>query len=200
MDDAVEGGAMAKLEEDRPLPSAGSTHTQLRRMHHIAYVVKDQERTRRFYEDVVGLPLLAAWAEIGEISAFPGRKVEFCHTFFGLGDGAALAFFAFADDDVYEAIKLTPRNGFTHAAIAVSREAQQQVKARLEAAGHSTRCIDHGYCHSLYVDDPDQMVLEFTADPDDASETAAWQSETAHATLSRWVGGDRSTNNELRHR
>ena len=27
------------------------------RMHHVAYVVKDQEVTRRFYEDVVGLPL-----------------------------------------------------------------------------------------------------------------------------------------------
>jgi glyoxylase I family protein len=187
-------------EEDRPLPSSGSTDAHLRRMHHLAYVVKDQERTRHFYEDVVGLPLLAAWAEVGEISPFPGRKVEFCHTFFGLGDGAALAFFAFADDDVYEAVKLNPRNGFTHAAIAVSREAQQQVKARLEAAGHPTRYIDHGYCQSLYVDDPDQMVLEFTADPDDASEIAAWQAETAHVTLSRWVGGDRTTNNDLRHR
>jgi glyoxylase I family protein len=191
---------MTTTDESRDVPGAGRAQAHLRRMHHIAYVVKDQERTRRFYEDVVGLPLLATWAEIGEISAFPGRKVEFCHTFFGLGDGAALAFFAFADNDVYEAIRLNPRNGFTHAAIAVSREAQQQVRTRLEGAGYPTRFIDHGYCQSLYVDDPDQMVLEFTADPDDASEIAAWQAETAHTTLSRWVGGDRTTNNELRHR
>ena len=29
------------------------------RLHHHAFVVKDQKATRRFYEDVVGLPLVA---------------------------------------------------------------------------------------------------------------------------------------------
>ena len=32
--------------------------------HHIAYLVKDQEATRHFYEDVIGLPLVA-WAMLG---------------------------------------------------------------------------------------------------------------------------------------
>ena len=27
------------------------------RLHHTAYVTKDQEKTRQFYEDVIGLPL-----------------------------------------------------------------------------------------------------------------------------------------------
>jgi len=31
------------------------------RLHHTAYVSKDLEATRKFYEDVIGLPLLASW-------------------------------------------------------------------------------------------------------------------------------------------
>ena len=32
------------------------------RLHHNARVVKDHEKTRQFYQDVVGMPLLATWA------------------------------------------------------------------------------------------------------------------------------------------
>ena len=172
----------------------------MNRMHHIAYVVKDQNATRHFYEDVVGLPLIATWAEVNEFQAFPGRQVEYCHTFFGLADGAALAFFAFADDDVYEAISPKIRNGFTHPAISVSRDAQQQMKSRLDAAGYAPYFIDHGYCLSLYVSDPDGMVLEFTSDPENADELWAWQARTAHETLTQWLAGDRTPNNDLRDR
>src|SRR5689334_8369528 len=116
------------------LVSRGGGMTQLERMHHIAYVVKDQEATRQFYEDVVGLRLVATWAEVNDIFPdFPGRKVEYCHTFFALGDGSALAFFAFADDDVYETMR--NRNGLAHAAIAVTPEEQERIKAQLEDAG-----------------------------------------------------------------
>ncbi len=190
---------MTQAAEERLVQRPENNPLNLGRMHHAAYAVKDQEATRHFYEDVVGLPLIAAWAEVGEISAFPGRQVEFCHTFFGLADGSALAFFAFAEDDVYEAVKRQPVNGFTHVAIAVNRDTQEQMKARLESAGCATRFIDHGYCQSLYVDDPDRMVLEFTTDPDNVGDINSWQAETAHVTLSRWVSGDRTPNNDLRH-
>ena len=33
------------------------------RLHHNAWVVKDLERTRQFYEDLLGLPLTATWCE-----------------------------------------------------------------------------------------------------------------------------------------
>ena len=33
------------------------------RLHHNAYVCADPERTRHFYEDILGLPLLATWIE-----------------------------------------------------------------------------------------------------------------------------------------
>jgi glyoxylase I family protein len=43
-----------------PSPSApGAQLTPPARLHHHAFVTTDQEATRRFYEDVVGLPLVA---------------------------------------------------------------------------------------------------------------------------------------------
>jgi glyoxylase I family protein len=170
------------------------------RLHHVAYVVRDQEATRHFYEDLIGLPLVATWAEVNEISLFPGRKVEYCHTFYGLGDGSALAFFAFADEAVYDAVSPKISNGFTHSAIAVTRQGQDQAKERLDAAGLRPYQIDHGYCQSLYVNDPDGMVVELTSDPDDIAELQQWQADSAHETLSRWLAGDRTPNNDVRNR
>ena len=64
------------------------------RLHHTAYVTKDLEATRAFYEDVLGFPLLATYCEKDELF---GKERTYCHCFFELGDGGALAFFQFAD-------------------------------------------------------------------------------------------------------
>jgi len=87
-------------EEETAMPDQVQAHTGSRvlkelplRLHHNAYVCANQERTRHFYEDIVGLPLVATWIEESEFPEFPGRKVSFAHTFFGIGDGGALAFF-----------------------------------------------------------------------------------------------------------
>ena len=37
------------------------------RLHHTAYVTRDLEATRHFYENVIGLPLVATWCEADEI-------------------------------------------------------------------------------------------------------------------------------------
>ena len=44
------------------------------RLHHHATVTDDQEANRRFYEEVIGVPLVATWTEIDELfggDAFP---------------------------------------------------------------------------------------------------------------------------------
>jgi len=169
------------------------------RLHHTARVVKDQEITRKFYEDVIGMPLVAAWTEVGQIPEMPNEKINFCHTFFGLTDGGAMAFFQFAKFEVYDIYKAKVQTGFNHIALAVSREAQDGIQARLEAAGYSVRLLDHGYCRSIYISDPDLLTLEFTSDPDDAMKLAETQGKTAHATLKRWLGGDYTPNNDLQH-
>ena len=89
MPDQVHAPTSSRLLRELPL-----------RLHHNAYVCANQERTRHFYEDIIGLPLVATWIEEGESPDFPGRKISFVHTFFGIGDGGALAFFEFAAPDV----------------------------------------------------------------------------------------------------
>ena len=64
------------------------------RLHHPPDVTRDMEATRKFYEDVIGLPLVATWSESDELF---GAVRTYCHCFFGLGDGGALAFFQFAN-------------------------------------------------------------------------------------------------------
>ncbi len=77
------------------------------RLHHNAYVTKDQEKTRQFYEDVIGLPLVATWCESDELF---GKMRTYVHTFYGIGDGGALAFFQFADPAIRPSSGRTCRN------------------------------------------------------------------------------------------
>jgi len=167
------------------------------RLHHTARVVQDQEATRKFYEDVLGMPLVGTWTEVDEFPDVPNEKVNYCHTFYALADGSALAFFQFAKPEVYEIYKANVETGFNHLALAVSREAQDKLQARLEAAGYPVHTLDHGYCRSIYTSDPDQLRLEFASDPSDAARIAESQSKSAHATLKRWLGGDHTSNNDL---
>jgi len=70
------------------------------RLHHYAFVIRDHEANRQFFEDVLGLPLVATWCE-RVFNTEVQREVAYCHTFFGLADGSALAFFQFADAEMY---------------------------------------------------------------------------------------------------
>jgi len=168
------------------------------RLHHHAYVCSDQARTRHFYEDVIGLPLIATWIEAKEFPDFPGRELSYSHTFYGIGDGGALAFFEFADEDAATHFRANEQRRFVHIALAVTSKAQQNIEARLNAEGFPLRIVEHGYCRSLYVQDPDGLLIEFTVDPDDVEDINAWQKETAHEALDRWISGDRTINNDIR--
>ena len=96
------------------------------RLHHTAYVTRDLEATRAFYEDVIGLPLVATWCEIDEL--FGARRV-YCHLFFELADGGALAFFKFANPQDEE---LFSRDGVPETRSAVPRGRQDTAPVRAE--------------------------------------------------------------------
>jgi glyoxylase I family protein len=166
-----------------------------KRLHHNAYVTDDQEKTRRFYEDVLGFPLTAMWIE--EVS-HGGMSSIMSHAFYGIGDGGALAFFEFADPEIKDATAPKKQSGYVHIALAISEAGQTEIRDRLAAANLRSAVIDHGYCRSLYVEDPNGLTLEFTVDPPHAAEIATYQRETAHKTMQRWKQGDRSPNNALR--
>ena len=57
MDDATPKAA--------PGRNARLLQRQPERLHHYAFVVKDQEKNRQFFEDVLGIPLAATWCEQG---------------------------------------------------------------------------------------------------------------------------------------
>lgn len=187
--------APAKLAATTPVPPP-------LRLHHHAYVVRDHEANRRFLEDLLGIPLVATWCE-KSVSRDTGEPMEFCHTFFGLADGSALAFFQFADPAVYERTqaKQPAALGFyDHIALKVEDDHYEALKTRLNAAGEPFREIDHGYCKSIYTTSPDGLIVEFTCDPPDVAEIDAIRRADAHSELDRWLGGDRRVNNQLRHR
>ena len=170
------------------------------RLHHYAFVVRDQETNRKFFEDVIGLPLVATWCE-RTFNKDLKRDVEYCHTFFGLGDGGAIAFFQFADAEMYERSKpVFPQvAAFQHIAFKADRSTFDEIERRLKAANVATRITDHGYCLSLYATSPDGLRVEFVVDPPNVDAINAMRKADAHQELTRWLAGDRHPNNTDRH-
>lgn len=171
------------------------------RLHHTAYVSKDLEKTRAFYEEIIGLPLIATWCEADELF---GEVRTYCHCFFGLEDGSALAFFQFANErDQALFGPPMPPSPFHHIALAVDPETQRAVEARLEAAGYrapDTYVLEHGYCRSVYVTDPNGMIVELTHDSPSAvgPEVEEARRKDARRELARWLAGDHTSNNTYR--
>ena len=169
-----------------------------RRLHHTAYVSKDLEATRHFYEDVLGMPLVATWCEKDELF---GKERTYCHCFFSMADGGALAFFQFADaEDQAEFGPPMPSTPFHHIAMDVDGETQRGIEQRLQDHGYGDKIyiLDHGYCRSIYATDPNGMIVEFTCDAPGAERINAIRREDAHSELRRWLAGDHRNNNMYR--
>src|ERR1700677_3683018 len=168
------------------------------RLHHAAYVCRDLEQTRKFYEDILGWPMVAAWRECDKV--FGEDELHYCHLFFQIADGGALAFFHFANPKQHEKFgHYGPHSPFVHLALKVAdAPGQQEMQRRLEAAGYPTMVIDHGYCVSLYVTDPNGPHVEFTVAHRAANKIAPRRLASAHEDLRKWLGGARPTNNEGR--
>lgn len=169
------------------------------RLHHTAYVTKDLEATRAFYEDVLGFPLMATYCEKDVLF---GKERTYAHCFFELADGSALAFFQFADpEDQAEFGPEIPSSPFIHVALDVDEEGQAELEKRIRDAGIAepqTYTLEHGYCRSVYVTDPNGMILEFTYDDPRAEPLDEERRATAHAELKRWLAGQHHNNNPFR--
>ncbi|WP_328308151.1 VOC family protein [Streptomyces sp. NBC_00442] len=184
-----------------PDPDRDRTRTRKRkntlplRLHHHAWITDDQEANRRFYEDVIGLPLVATRTEHQVLT---GSERAYSHALYGLADGSALAFFQFADpEDQKEFKTISDSTPLRHIAFKVETETQEAMGERVTAAGDAetnAHVIDHGFCVSLYVTDPNGLILEFVGHPD-VEKIDAERRATAHADLARWLAGDRTSNN-----
>ncbi len=171
------------------------------RLHHNAHVTRDLEAVRKFYEDIIGFPLVATWCEKTDLF---GKERTYAHCFFDIGDGECLAFFQFADDDDAEEFgPELPLSGFRHLALKVDQKTQDGIRDRLAAAGYKepdTYILNHGYCYSLYVFDPAKLLVEFTVDDPEVEQINADQLPKAHSELKRWLAGDHTPNNTQYHR
>jgi glyoxylase I family protein len=176
----------------------GTPDTIPLRLHHAAYVCRDLEQTRKFYEDIMGWPMVAAWRECDKV--FGEDELYYCHLFFQIADGGALAFFYFANPRQHEKFAdYGPHSPFVHLALKMTdANGQQELQLKLNAGGFETIVIDHGYCVSLYVTDPNGLNLEFTVDHPESDKITAKRTASAHEDLRKWLAGDRTTNNEWR--
>jgi glyoxylase I family protein len=61
-----------------------------------------------------------------------------------------------------------------------------------------TYVLEHGYCRSVYVTDPNGLILEFTLDSPRVDEINETRRADAHQSLARWLAGDHHSNNTYR--
>jgi catechol 2,3-dioxygenase-like lactoylglutathione lyase family enzyme len=154
----------------------------IRSLHHMAFRCRNSEETRAFYEDVVGLKLIAVH-EIGESKT--GRTVKALHTFFGMDDGSAVAFFevpgspfefkAQHDFDLHIALETDEAH--------VARVSDIARAKGLELRGPS----DHGFIRSIYLRDPNGYIVELAVKVSDYDAKMRDYATRAHATLKRWT-------------
>jgi catechol 2,3-dioxygenase-like lactoylglutathione lyase family enzyme len=154
-------------------------------LHHWAYRCRDAEETRRFYEDLLGLPLVHVIR--AERVPSTGEHCPYVHLFFQMRDGSCLAFFDLGDDRASDPSPNTPA-WVNHIALRVeSVAAVEEAKRRLEAAGVSVLGVtDHRFVESIYFFDPNGIRLELTA-PTGADAYVAQKAAGAHAECAAWT-------------
>lgn len=142
----------AELTELHLKPRADRAASTARGVHHVALISSDVESTIRFYDDLLGFPL---------IEMFENRDYEgSTHFFFDIGEGNALAFFDLPGLDLGPYMEVL--GGHHHLAISIERPQWEAAKQRLEAAGVECAHVDGS---SLYFRGPDGERLELISDP-----------------------------------
>ena len=155
-------------------------------LHHVAYRCRDAEETRRFYEDLLGLPLVhVVRADTVEST---GEACPFVHLFFEMTDGSCVAFFDLGDGAAAEPSPNTPR-WVNHLALRVGSQVEvDRARERLIAAGVDViGPVSHdGFVHSIYFFDPNGIRLELTLTMSSAQDLETFRDQ-AHAACAAWT-------------
>jgi glyoxylase I family protein len=168
----------------------------VRGMHHHAFRSSDIEKTRKFYEEVIGLPLIATFVETENPVYKDGES--YIHVFFELGDGSCLAFFQFQPNGAPTGF--AARDSFDHhIALEVDgKDAVLAVERRYKELGLNYYIHDHGYVYSIYTRDPNGMIVELTTKMPITAGVMAERKRSAHEDLKRWLDGIVEGNNPHR--
>lgn len=160
---------------------------RIKGLHHIAYKCGDPEATRRFYEDVLGLPMTMT-VEANTVPSTGGPAVTYFHFFFEMADGSSIAFFDFADDQAPLPSPNVPAWA-NHLALQVDTlEELRDWHRRLTEAGIDVAGeLDHEFVRSIYFFDPNGVRLELTAKTESEPAYVAKAKRAAHEEFSRWL-------------
>lgn len=126
----------------------------VRGVHHIALIARDVEETVRFYQELLGFPLV----ELVENRDYRGSS----HFFFDIGNRNLLGFFDFPGHDHPEFSETI--GGVQHLALSTSPEEFAAARRRLDEAGIDYLGPDRGIDNSLYIRDPNGVGIEFYAE------------------------------------
>lgn len=169
----------------RPSAASVAPAPKITGVHHTAFRCRDAGETRRFYEEIMGLPLAAALAFDKDPGT--GAPLHYMHLFFEMGDGRYVAFFDLPESATEDRFK--KKNGFNlHIAFEVgSLDDMRAFKRRFDDYG--VEChgpIDHEFVHSIYAWDPNGIQVEITARV--ARHDAFMADEKAHsaAAMTQW--------------
>jgi glyoxylase I family protein len=162
MPDELDQSALAELEtrrqalrkqflmsgpDRRPSPGRG--------IHHAALICSDVEQTIRFYQEVLGFPLI----ELVENRDYAGSS----HFFFDLGNQTLLGFFDFPGLGLEPGVESI--GSVQHIAISCPRDRWEEIRKRLDGAGVEYAGPDRGIEESMYLKDPDGIQIEILSDP-----------------------------------
>jgi catechol 2,3-dioxygenase-like lactoylglutathione lyase family enzyme len=127
-------------------------------INHLAMATRDMDATIRFWRDFLGMRLVAGLG-----------TGTYRHYFFEISPMDMIAFFEWPDvENIPEKDHGMPVKGpfaFDHVSIGVhSDEDLRELKGRFEAAEFwVSEIIDHGFIHSIYAFDPNNIPIEFSA-------------------------------------
>ena len=131
-------------------PLAERPASTARGIHHAALICRDVEATIRFYQELLGFPLV----ELVENRDYAGSS----HFFFDVGNRTLLGFFDFPGHDHPDFTETI--GGVQHIAISVDVQRFAAARARFDEAGLEYLGPDRGVEDSLYVRDPNGVGIE----------------------------------------
>ncbi len=140
----------AELREQYLRPPAERPPTPGRGIHHAALICSDVEQTIRFYQDLLGFPLV----ELVENRDYKGSS----HFFFDLGNKTLLGFFDFPGLGLEPGVESI--GSVQHIAISCPRDRWEECQRRLDEAGVKYAGPDIGIPESMYFKVPDGIGIE----------------------------------------
>jgi len=127
-------------------------------INHLAMATKDMDSTIRFWRDLLGMRLVAGLGH-------PGYR----HYFLEISGHDMIAFFEWPGVEPLEekdhGVPVKGPFAFDHVSFEVASDDDLwEIKDKLEAADMwCSEVVDHGFIHSIYAFDPNNIAIEFSS-------------------------------------